>query len=314
MCSSSVASHSDRRAALSALRERDDRQRREDCCMDHTDPPPEYRARRETIAALAAGSGAPPLDIDYTEAENSTWSTVCESLRPEWDRHASAEVLDGREALGLPTDRVPQLSEVNARLGPISGFRFVAVPGLVPATEFFVGLGDRRFSSTQYVRWEGSPLYTPEPDVIHELIGHAHLLACPRLAELHVLAGQCIGRLGEERSRQAVADVFWFSAEFGVVDEHDEWKAYGAGLLSSFGELRSYPDNAEVRPLDIAAMATLPYEIDHYQPVLFGGRSIDEIIDVVGGFFASADDASIDAMLRGSRDDPAHARSTRTTP
>ena len=262
------------------------------------EPPQSYWDRREQIAALANGPDREAADIEYTDAEHATWHAVASALRPVWDQFACSAVLEARERLALPTNRVPQLREVSERLEPISGFRFRAVPGLVPATDFFRALSEGTFLSTQYVRWEGSPLYTPEPDVIHEVIGHADLLACPLFAEMHRLAGAAIARLDDERSRKFVADVFWFSVEFGVVAERDEWKAYGAGLLSSHGELGWYSSHAEVRSLDVAEMGTMPYDIDHYQPVLFGARSLDEVRDVVGGFFAGATDDGIAAVMK----------------
>lgn len=265
------------------------------------DPPADYVERRRVIAASAAGADRPPVDIDYTPAENDTWHAVAQALDAAWDQHACSEVIAARARLDLPHDRVPQLADVSHRLHPISGYEYRAVPGLVPKQEFFAALGDGVFLSTQYVRWEGSPLYTPEPDVIHELVGHANLLAHPDLAELHRLAGRAMVRVEEERSRQFISDVFWFSVEFGVVREvhvdGPEWRAYGAGLLSSHGELGWFADHAEVRPIDIAEMGTLPYDIDHYQPVLFGGDSLTEVIDVMGSFFADVSDDEVDRLV-----------------
>ena len=228
------------------------------------------------------------------------WAEVCDALYPVWEDHAAAAVLEGHRALGLRSDRVPQLCEISRKLVPISGFRFEAVPGLVDKFDFFAALAGGRFLSTQYVRWSGSPLYTPEPDVIHEVIGHGHLLACRELAELHRLAGAAMLRLDSAEARQFVADVFWFSGEFGVIRESGRWKAYGAGLLSSIGELRSFPDKARVIPIDIAAMGNLDYDIGHYQPVLFGADSIDEVLDTVGRFFAECGDDSIAATRSSS--------------
>ncbi|CAN5579259.1 phenylalanine 4-monooxygenase [soil metagenome] len=266
------------------------------------DPPAEYRSRRDEIAALAAGADRPAHVIEYTATEDATWRAVAEALDVAWRDHACAELLDARDRLALAADRVPQLTEVSERLGHISRFGYRAVPGLVPVTEFFSSLASGVFLSTQYVRWEGSPLYTPEPDVIHELVGHANLLAHPELAELHRLAGAAMTRLEHERSRKFLADVFWFSVEFGVVDEPGdhgrEWRAYGAGLLSSHGEVGWFADHAEVRPLDIAAMGTTAYDIDHYQPVLFGGRSLSEVVDVVGGFFADVTDHEVERLTQ----------------
>ena len=173
------------------------------------------------------------------------------------------------------------------------------MPGLVDKETFFGALAERRFLSTQYVRSAANPLYTPEPDVIHEVVGHAHLLATEAFAELHQLAGAAIGRLTQPTSRQFVADVFWFSGEYGVVRERSRWRACGAGLLSSVGELGWFADHAAIVPLDLAEMGTLAYDIDHYQPSAVRGGSIDQLLDVVGGFFADCSDRSID-LLRAS--------------
>ncbi len=259
--------------------------------------PASYWTRREEIASLAAGLDAPPAVIDYTDTEHEVWATVAATLGPLWERHAPSGVLCARDRLDLPTDRVPQLVEVDAWLRPLTGFGYRAVAGLLPASEFFEALADRVFPSTQYLRWEGSPLYTPEPDVIHEVMGHANCLACPEIAELHRLAGAVIGRLDDERARLMIADVFWFTVEFGVVREGGETKAYGAGLLSSPGELEWFGEHAEIRPIDIVEMGTTSYDIDHYQPVLFEGQSLQHVVDVVGDFYDTATDQSIARLL-----------------
>lgn len=264
--------------------------------VDEREPDAAYWRRRQVIADLAAGPGRPPRDIDYTPEEDATWATVAATLRERWSRHAAAALRRGLDRLALDPDRVPQLREVSAGLAPLSGFRFSAVPGLVAPGDFFARLAHGEFLSTQYVRWSGSPLYTPEPDVIHEVFGHGHVLTVPELADLHRLAGAAYTRLERSESRQFVADVFWFSAEFGVVHEDGAWRAYGAGLLSSVGELDWYATGARVEPLDIARMGTQPYDIDHYQPVLFGATSLRHVHDVVGGFFADCTDDTIAAL------------------
>lgn len=279
------------------------------------EPPESYWQRRRAIAERAAGLDHPPATIEYTDAEHEVWATVSATLAPLWERHAAADVLAARDRLALPTDRLAQLGEVDAALRPLTGFGYRAVAGLVPSEDFFAGLARGIFSSTQYVRWDGAPLYTPEPDVIHEVIGHANCLACPEIAELHRLAGQAIGRVRGDRQRQFLYDVFWFSAEFGVVrsglgdrsdDENvvgdrtgaaDGVKAYGAGLLSSPGELEWFGDHAAIRPLDLVQMGRIGYDIDEYQPVLFAGDSLAHVLDVVGGFFADATDESVGTLL-----------------
>lgn len=256
-----------------------------------------YRVRRDEIASLAAGADAPAAHVEYTDAEHRLWATVAARLRTAWERHAATDVLAARDRLGLPSDRVPQLTEVDARLRPLTGFGYRAVAGLVPAPEFFEALARRTFLSTQYLRWEGDPFYTPEPDVIHEVMGHGNCLACPEIAELHRLAGAVIGRLQDERARLMIADVFWFTVEFGVVREGGSPKAYGAGLLSSPGELDWFARNADIRPIDVVEMGTTAYDIDHFQPVLFEGESLRHVVEVVGEFCEHADDDSIARIL-----------------
>ncbi|HTH05298.1 MAG TPA: phenylalanine 4-monooxygenase [Ilumatobacteraceae bacterium] len=260
---------------------------------------PDYRRRRDEIASLAAGPGERPRHIDYLPSEDRTWRDVQAMLSPALERHACAAVLDGRRRLGLATDHVEQLDELSDRLEELTGFRYEAVAGLVPKEQFFGSLARRRFLSTQYVRHHDQPAYTPEPDVIHEVIGHATALAVPELAELHRLAGEAMLRLEAPEARQALSDVFWFSAEFGVVREDGDWKAYGTGLLSSVGELQWFRDNAEVRAVDPAAMAAQPYDISHYQPILFGAESLDQVLEVVGGFFSSMTDDVVDQLATG---------------
>ena len=116
-------------------------------------------------------------------------------LHTKHENYAVREYLEAKERLGLPEDRVPQLDEVTARLEPLTGFRYDPAPGLVPLREFYGSLADRVFHSTQYVRHPSEPLYTPEPDVIHEVIGHGNMLASPRFAALKQAAGEAARRV-----------------------------------------------------------------------------------------------------------------------
>jgi phenylalanine-4-hydroxylase len=252
---------------------------------------PVYRDRRNEIAAAAMAwrEGEPAPTIAYSDVENEIWRRVSHELRTKHERYAVREFLDAKAALQLPEDRVPQLEEVTARLEPLTGFRYHPAPGLVPLREFYGSLADRVFHSTQYVRHPSEPLYTPEPDIIHEVIGHGNMLASPRFAEVKRLAGEAARRVETEEALQFVADVFWFTLEFGVVWEAGELKAYGAGILSSYGEIEEFR-GMEIRPLDFGEMGTIEYDITKYQPVLYAAESMGHIEEAVGGFFAAADD------------------------
>ncbi|WP_431964341.1 phenylalanine 4-monooxygenase [Nocardia sp. bgisy134] len=261
---------------------------------------PVYRARRNAIAALALAyaPGEPAPKIDYTDEEQQVWRIVSAELALKHRTYACSEVLDATARLDLPADHIPQLDEVTAALAPLTGFRYVPAAGLVPLREFFGSFAERVFHSTQYIRHHSAPLYTPEPDAIHEIIGHANQIASPRFAAIYETVGAAVARLTTETALKFLADVFWFSMEFGVVRERGEIRCYGAGLLSSYGELDEFR-HAELRPLDVVTMGTAVYDITHYQPILYCAESISEIEDVIGVFFAEMDD---DTPLRAQHD------------
>jgi phenylalanine-4-hydroxylase len=251
----------------------------------------EYRARRNHIASLALGwqPGQPIPHVDYTEQEQEVWRTVCRELGAKHERLACADYRDAMARLALPVDRIPELDEIGRRLRPLTGFEYHPAAGLVPFEEFYGSLADGIFHSTQYIRHHARPLYTPEPDLIHEVIGHGGLLASPRLAELNRLAGVAARRLQTDAGRDFFASVFWFTIEFGVVREQGELRAYGAGLLSSYGEIEEFA-GADIRPLDIAEMGVRDYDITQYQPILYAADGIEHLLEVAGGFFAQCDD------------------------
>jgi phenylalanine-4-hydroxylase len=259
---------------------------------------PDYQARRNEIAALALAwrPGEPAPDVRYSEAEQEVWRTVCREIATKHDRLAIREFLEAKAALDLPTDGVPSLDLVSDRLEPITGFRYVPAAGLVPLREFYGSLSERTFHSTQYVRHPASPLYTPEPDIIHEVVGHGHLLATPTFSELHRLTGEATHRLADDENLRFLSRVFWFTVEFGVVVEDGELRAYGAGILSSYGEIDEFRE-MEHRPIDLVEMGTADYDITHYQPVLYRAESLDEVREVVGHFLRECSDESI-AELR----------------
>jgi phenylalanine-4-hydroxylase len=258
---------------------------------------PGYRARRNALATLAVEwqPGNPPPVAPYTEAEHEVWRIVCGELHGLHERLACSLYLEGKQRLGLPEARIPQLVEVNALLGPLTGFQYVPAAGLVPLLEFYGALADGLFHSTQYVRHHSVPLYTPEPDVLHEVVGHGNCLAHDRFAVLYRLAGEAVRRVQTPRALEFVSKVFWFSLEFGVLREDGEVRSYGAGLLSSYGEIQQVA-RADLRPLDVARMGVQNYDITHYQPILFCGDGFAEVEDVVGTFFDEVDDDLVERL------------------
>jgi phenylalanine-4-hydroxylase len=188
--------------------------------------------------------------------------------------------------LAFPRDRIPQLSEVNERVQAISGFRLEPVAGLVEPKTFLDALASDTFLCTQYIRHHSTPFYTPEPDVIHELAGHAVTLASQRLAELNRAFGRAVRRTKALEALDRLSRVYWFTIEFGVLLEEGQIKAYGAGLLSSAGELDAM-SRSELRPLDLEAASRQRYDPTQYQQALFYAESFDAMYQMIDEYLAA---------------------------
>ena len=238
----------------------------------------EYRARRNQIAEIALsyvpGNAIPPAP--YTDEEHGVWQTIWQALEPAQQRHACAEYLDCVRRLSFDTRRIPQLGEISKKVEAISGFRLEPVAGLVEPRVFLESLANGVFLCTQYIRHHSTPLYTPEPDVAHEIIGHAVTLASTRFAEINRLFGEAVKRTNNSADLDRLARVYWFTIEFGVLRENGEVKAYGTGLLSSAGELEEM-HKAELRPLDLETASSHDYDPTHYQAILFCAESFEEM-------------------------------------
>jgi len=244
-----------------------------------------YRARRNQIAQIAMKyqPGDPIPDAPYTNEEHQVWRVIWQALQPAHQKHACAEYLSSLRRLSFASDRIPQLREVNQSVQAISGFRLEPVAGLVQPRVFLENLADGVFLCTQYIRHYSTPLYTPEPDVVHEIVGHGVTLASTRLAELNRLFGKAVKRTSSAESLDKLSRVYWFTIEFGVLREAGEVKAYGTGLLSSAGELEEMGD-ADLRPFDLEAASRQEYDPTHFQPVLFCADSFEQMYSAVNEF------------------------------
>lgn len=246
---------------------------------------PEYRARRNAIAQIAMTykPGSPIPTAPYTDLEHGVWQTIWKALGPAHREHACAEYLDCLDRLAFDADRIPQMDEVSQKVEAISGFRLEPVAGLVEPRVFLESLARGVFLSTQYIRHHSTPLYTPEPDVAHEIIGHAVTLASKRLAELNRLFGEAVARTEDPDELDRLSRVYWFTIEFGVLRENGRIKAYGTGLLSSAGELAEM-HKAKLLPLDPEVAANYIYDPTHFQAFLFCADSFDEMYETLREF------------------------------
>jgi phenylalanine-4-hydroxylase len=235
----------------------------------------------------------------YSEENHEAWRRLFARIRPRWEQYANDHFLRGIEALHLPSDRIPRLSEVNQRLQPLTGFQAKAVSGYVPGFLFFDCLRRREFPTTITIRDKDRMDYLPEPDIFHDVAGHVPMHTEKAFADVLVRFGDCAHTAVEmtagiadqvERARRltnimkAMSRFFWFTVEFGLMrGGHGSVVAYGSGLLSSYGELQHAIDSAETQryPVQIEWLINQGAEIDHYQPLLFIVDSFDHLFDLV---------------------------------
>eukprot|EP00958_Prasinococcus_capsulatus_P003787 scaffold346_cov387-Prasinococcus_capsulatus_cf.AAC.30 len=251
---------------------------------------PAYKARRQYIADLARQheAGGAIADVDYSPEETAVWTQTYCKLRPLLEKHACREYLHLLDQCNFVEDQVPQLQDMADIMHQATGWTIRPTAGLLSPRSFLNGLAFKTFHSTQYIRHPSQPGYTPEPDVVHELLGHVPMLTNQHFADMM----QCIGiaSIGaSEAELWHLTKVYWYTVEFGAVKEGGDVKGFGAGVLSSIGELEWFgrhgtPDGPRIEDLD--PFGKLP-KIDHkggVQPVYFALDSFADGLELLRSY------------------------------
>ena len=231
----------------------------------------------------------------YTEADHDTYRRLYARQKALLPGLASQAFIDALPSLGVE-DRIPRFEDITQRLRQATGWEIVAVPGLIPEVPFFSLLANRQFPVTDWIRKPEEFDYVVEPDIFHDLFGHVPLLFNPVIADYVQRYGQ--GGLKAERlgACEMLSRLYWYTIEFGLIREQGEIRAYGAGILSSSGELlHSVTSPLPQRlPLSLERTMRTRYKIDSYQQTYFVIDDFQQLFDMTEGDFTP-----VYAALRG---------------
>jgi phenylalanine-4-hydroxylase len=233
----------------------------------------EYIQRRRELFALCRdhriGRKGPPL-IDYTPEEQRIWREVAPKLDELHQRHASRIYLQAKRELHIDETEIPQLRDISAELETRSGMHLVPAEGPIPYRTFYSYIAERGFPVTQFIRHGSHPEFTPEPDMIHDCLGHVPPLVNHDYAALLTLIGRAAVSVPTGDQVLALKRLSWFSVEFGLIEEDGVTRIFGAGILSSLGEIPySLSKDVERRPFVTEQVIEQDYDPSQMQNLLF---------------------------------------------
>ena len=223
----------------------------------------------------------------YTAADHDTYRRLYERQRALLPGLASQAFIDALPSLGA-SDRIPRFEEVNERLYKATGWELVGVPGLIPEVPFFTLLANRKFPVTDWIRKPEEFEYIVEPDIFHDLFGHVPLLFNPVFADYVQRYGQGGLKAQGLGSCEMLSRLYWYTIEFGLIREAGQLRAYGAGILSSSGELAYSVQSPEPQriPLQLERTMRTRYKIDTYQQTYFVIDSFEQLFEMTAADFA----------------------------
>lgn len=238
------------------------------------------RPPRGDYSRAGADYTCPQNYAAYGAQDHDTYRRLYERQEALLPGRACDAFVQALPSLGVK-DRIPRFEEINERLYKATRWEIVAVPGLIPEVPFFTLLANRRFPVTDWIRTPQEFDYIVEPDVFHDLFGHVPLLFNPVFAD-HM---QEYGKGGLKAHRldacEMLSRLYWYTIEFGLIRQPDGLRAYGAGILSSPGELQYSVESPEPNrlPLEIERVMRTRYKIDSFQQTYFVIDSFQELFE-----------------------------------
>lgn len=247
------------------------------------------RELQEVVKHGAADASAQPERADwtidqgwenYTPAEHAVWKTLFERQRALLPGRACDEFIAGMRALPIGADAIPDFRRLSEVLVEHTGWQVVAVPGLVPDHVFFEHLAHRRFPAGHFIRKAHELDYLEEPDVFHDVFGHVPMLMNPVIADYIQAYGVGGLRAQQLGVLEQLARVYWYTIEFGLVEQRDGLRIYGSGIVSSFSETKFALEDASPNRVhfDLERVMRTRYRIDDFQETYFVIRDLDELL------------------------------------
>jgi phenylalanine-4-hydroxylase len=239
----------------------------------------DYVRRRKELFALCRRHRlenlGPPI-IHYTPEETRIWREVSPKLDELHQQHASQIYLKAKRELSITREEIPQLRTLSERVRQETSVHLVPAEGALPYRTFYQYIANRGFPVTQFIRHGSHPEFTPEPDMIHDCLGHVPPLMNRDYAELLVLIGKAVATTQRGEQVLALKRFSWFSIEFGLIEEAGETRVFGAGILSSTGEIPNSLFSAEVkrRPFVTDVVINTDYDPSRMQDQLFIAPSL----------------------------------------
>lgn len=246
----------------------------------------------------------------YTPAEHQVWMTLYERQAKLLPGRACDAFLKGLDALDLHRGGIPDFERINEELFRLTGWRVVAVPGLVPDDVFFDHLANRRFPAGQFIRKPDELDYLQEPDVFHDVFGHVPMLTDPTFGDYMAAYGRGGLRALGRGQLHNLARLYWYTVEFGLLETSEGLRIYGAGIVSSRAESIFALDDPSPNRIgfDLERVMRTPYRIDDFQQAYFVVPSLQALLDATLQDFgplyerlAQAPDIAIDAIEPGDR-------------
>ena len=219
--------------------------------------------------------------VNWSAQENKVWAALLQKQLGLLKGRACDEYLYGLKLLNLPSERIPQLAEINSVLIKATGWQVKQVASLINFDDFFRLLANKQFPVATFIRSNEEFDYLQEPDIFHEIFGHCSLLTNPAFAHFTHTYGK-LGYAASKEDRAFLARLYWFTVEFGLVNTPDGTRIYGGGILSSPGETvhAVESDDCVLMPMQPLDALRTPYRIDIMQPIYYVLQSFDSLFDL----------------------------------